>query len=59
MVKEDWLLELEGKILSGEVERPVGESKVLGVGEVKLDFRWLAMGEAAAMSNSRICHQEK
>ena len=52
-MKEDCLL--EGKILRGEAERPLGETNALEIGEVKLDFvRWLAMGEEAAMP-SYIC----
>ena len=51
MVKEDCLLVLDGKILlSGVAERPLDETNALEViGEVKLDLRWQAMGEAAAM----------
>ena len=48
MVKEDRLL--EGKSLSGEAERPLGESKALVTGEVKLDLSWLAIGDAVAMA---------
>jgi hypothetical protein len=49
MVKE-WSL-LEGKTLRGEAERPLGETKALVIGEVKLDLSWLAIGEAVAMAN--------
>lgn len=48
MVKEEDLL--EGKSLSGEAERPLGTSKALETGEVKLDLSWLAIGEALAMA---------
>lgn len=48
MVKEDRLL--EGKSLSGEAERPLGESKALVTEEVKLDLSWLAIGDAVAMA---------
>lgn len=48
MVRE-WSL-LEGKTLRGEPERPLGETKALVIGEVKLDLSWLAIGEAVAMA---------
>jgi hypothetical protein len=46
---KEWRLP-EGKTLRGEAERPLGEAKALVIGEVKLDFSWLAIGEAAAMA---------
>ncbi|RXH82573.1 hypothetical protein DVH24_036914 [Malus domestica] len=50
MEKEESLL--EGKSLSGEAERPLGESKagLVVIGEVKLDLSWLAIGEAEAIT---------
>lgn len=47
-VKEEYLL--EGKSLSGEAERPLGDTKDLVTGEVKLDLSWLAIGDAVAMA---------
>lgn len=55
MVKEEGLL--EGKSLSGEAERPFGETKALVIGEVKLDLSWLAIGDAVAMAS--LCVNEK
>lgn len=36
--------------MRGEPERPLGETKALVIGEVKLDLSWLAIGEAVAMA---------
>lgn len=53
-VKEEYLL--EGKSLSGEAERPLGDTKALVIEEVKLDLSWLAIGDAVAMTFAR-CSQ--
>ena len=53
MVKEEDLL--EGKSLSGEAERPLGASKALETGEVKVGLSWLAIGAALAMA---VCFEQ-
>lgn len=50
LTAKEWRLP-EGKTLRGEAERPLGATKALEIGEVKLDFSWLAIGEAAAMAS--------
>jgi hypothetical protein len=52
LTAKEWRLP-EGKTLRGEAERPLGATKGLAIGEVKLDFSWLAIGEAAAMASLR------